>query len=120
MLLSGKTGYVLQNGVARRFGKWETPMEVDEVPANNFVDSPYKIFIPGLAGSTVTVSGPYDAGGMPFVLGATYTLTLGWTPALALVVTGFAQRLVPANDVERNPTLNMVFRVSGAFVAAIT
>ncbi len=119
-LLSGKSGFVLQNGVARRFGKWESPMECDAPKANNFVDAPYKIFIPGLLGTTVTISGPYDAGLMPFTLGSTYTLSLGWTIGLSLGVTGFVKNLKPANDVEGIPTLDVVLQVSGPFTVSVT
>ncbi len=114
-LLSGKTGFVNVGGLAFRFGKWSLPMTARTPAANNFVDAPFEVYVPGLLGAKLTCTGPYDSGNMSLTIGNTYDFVLGFAPGIDLSCTAILNALTPTDDVEGNPQIEIGAQVSGEF-----
>ena len=57
---SGKNGSFAANGVVYPMEEWSLEFEVEEVEVTNFMSLGFKSLIGGIAGGTVSASGPYN------------------------------------------------------------
>jgi hypothetical protein len=118
-LLAGKGGSVLIGATPFSFGKWEQEMHAKMVPVPNFVSAPYEVFVVGLFGSKLNISGPYDGGNMPFSVGTSYVWILGVSASITLTVTAIVDSIKLTTDVEGAALVVLTVTVNGPFVGSI-
>ena len=118
-LLSGKTGSVLIGTVSMSFGKWKAAFKTNLPKVNNWNSTPYQALVSGLTSGTLTISGPYDEGNMPFVCGNSYTFILGFTDTINLTCTVLIESIDAENDVDGAPSISITGQSNGSFTAAI-
>lgn len=119
MYVSGKLGYVQQNGVNRGFSKWSFPMKAGTPKVTNFNSAGFAAFVVGIAEATGKIDGPYDVGNCPFSLGSTYTFNFGLTNAVFLTASAIVNSIEPNNDVEDTPHLSIGLQVTGPFTFTV-
>lgn len=119
-ILSGTTGSVKISTTTYSFGKWKAEFKTKLPDVTNFNSGGYRQRVTGITEATVTLSGPYDQGNMPFTAGTAYTLLLGWTSLISLSVPILVESIKADNDVDGNPTIEIVGQSTGSFTAAIT
>ncbi len=117
--LSGLSGNVLVGGTAYSFKSWKLSMKNKLINRNNFTVGGYNRFITGFQGATLTLQGPYNAGNMPLVCGASYVFTLQWSVSLSIIIVCFVESLDPDDDAEDGPNVSVTAQASGTFTAAI-
>ena len=117
--LSGIGGGVMVGATAYKFRRWKVTFRGKLPPVNNFT-SAYQVLVAGLVAATVTLSGPYDQGGMAFSCTGAYTFTLQWSQSVSLTVPCLLESIDGEQDVEAAATAELVGQSTGAFTAAIT
>ena len=118
--LPGKSGGVLLGATAQAWRKWTAKMfaKLGETP--NFLASGYMTRVAGMVDSTVTLSGAYDQGNMPWTVNASGTVTLQFTNSVTLVIAGLVESITSSVDVTEPQMQEVVIANNGSFTAAIT
>ncbi len=84
---SGNDAFVKLGSTAYAFSKWSIDFDSGNKKYHAF-GSPAQKTLEGGYGGTVTLEGPYDNATMVLAMGTLYTLHLGLTASLELVVAG--------------------------------
>ncbi len=116
---SGKSGYVVVGNTPFGFGKWKHAMKGGTPKTTNFRTGGYQTVVPGVIESTITLSGPWDVGGMPIAINGVYVFHLGLDTGIELVVTAQVSGIEPDDDVEGTPNVSVTATSTGAFDASI-
>lgn len=74
---NGKNGFLTIEGVSYPMEEWSLDIEIEEVEVTNFMSGGFKSLLGGVAGGSISASGPYNG-------------TSPITPTLAGVLTGNA------------------------------
>lgn len=119
-ILSGKSGSTNIGATSYSFGKWKVALKTNLPKVTNWNSGGFQQLVSGITEATLTISGPYDAGNMPFTVGNSYIWLLNWTNVLGLSVPAIIESIDADNDVDGNPTISITARSSGNFTAAIT
>lgn len=62
---NGKNGSLLIDGVTYPMEEWSLDIEIEEVEVTNFMSGGFKSLLGGIAGGSISASGPYN-GTIPF------------------------------------------------------
>ncbi len=118
--IPGKSGGMLQTATAQAWKKWTAKMfaKLGETP--NFLAGGYMTRVPGMTDATVTLSGAYDLGNMPWVVNTAYAVTLQFTSMVTLVISTLCESITPSVDVTEPEQLEVVLQNTGAYTAAVT
>jgi len=118
--LAGVNGYVKIGTVYYCFDKWKMSMKNTLVEVTSFCSGGYQVMLPGIFSATITISGPYDSGNMPFTVGEAVALVLGFSSSLSITCNGFIETLEPDVDVKGRCSLAMTVQSSGSFAGSVT
>lgn len=116
--VSGKTGSVMVSTTAYAFAKWKVSFKTNLPKVNNFT-SVYQQLVGGLTSATVTLSGPYDTGNMPFTTGNVYDFILGWNNSVNLTVPCQLESIDGDQDIDGAAGVSLVGQSTGSFTASI-
>lgn len=93
---SGKNGYFIANGITYPMEEWSLDIEVEEVEVTNFMSGGFKSLLGGIAGGSVSASGPYG-GTSPLaetltgtVVSFTFGLSAGAAFTYPVLITGIS------------------------------
>ncbi len=86
----------------------------------NFLASGYMTRVAGMVDSTITLSGAYDLGNMPWVVNTSYSCVLQFTSVVTLTITGLCESITPSVDVTEPEMMEVVVQNNGSFTAAVT
>jgi len=117
--LSGIVGAVTINAATFALGKWTFDMECGIPNVNNFT-SAYQQIVPGVTKGTLHISGPYDGGNMPLVVGTSYAFVLKASASISLTVTAIVNKITPSQDIDDAARVDIEASSNGSFTAAIT
>jgi hypothetical protein len=117
--ISGKTGFVLVDGVPYPFGKWNLEIRGILPKVNNWLLGARQGVVPGLIAGVLTLDGPVTGLGFPLVCTARYTFICGYSANLALTVPGLVETLKSSNDVEGAPMLTATVQSDGDFSVSV-
>lgn len=115
MQLSGKLGFVTIGASTFAFSKWKVSIKCEPVKVTNFNSNGFQQLVPGIHSATVSVSGPYDVGAMPIVVGGLYEFYLGLKAGTFIKVPAMVTGWEPDNDVEGAPQLTINGESTGTF-----
>jgi len=119
--LSGLAAHVEIGDIPVCFQKFTVAQKTKLGSVNNFCGGGFEQYVPGMAGCKVTLEGPYDAGNMPFALGANIQVKLFFTDLITLDVFGLVESIDNEADVDAPAQKCKVgVQSSGPFAAAIT
>jgi len=119
--LSGLAAHVEVNDTPVCFQKFTVAMKMKLGSVNNFCGGGYEQYVVGMSGCKVTLEGPYDAGNMPFALGANVGVKLFFTSLITLEVFGLVETIDNEADVDAPAQRCKVgVQSSGPFVGSIT
>lgn len=116
---SGITGFVKLGSTTYAFGKWSLAMKAGTPKVTNFT-SAYQAVVAGVVSATLTLSGPWDYGNMPLVIGTSYVFHLGLDTGVELSLTAIVSGITPENDVEDAARVTVTAESNGSFTAAIS
>ena len=116
--MTGINGAVRTSGSSYAFAKWKADMRANLPKVNNFTSS-YQQLVAGMKSATVTLTGPYDQGNMPFTAGASYIFILDWNGSISLTITVLLESIGASQDVEDAGRVELVGQSNGSFTAAI-
>jgi hypothetical protein len=119
MALSGVEGFVNINGTPYNFGTWRLTIRAKLPDRSGFLSQGYQANVAGRKGGTIALSGPYD-GGLPLAAGEEYEFHLGLAAGLFLVVNARVEEIVPSNDADDAPKIDVTAQTNGPFTAAVT
>lgn len=74
---NGKNGFLQIGGLSYPMEEWSLDIEIEEVEVTNFMSGGFKSLLGGIAGGSVSASGPFDG-------------TIPFSPTLAGVIAGNA------------------------------
>jgi len=118
--LSGVTGHVKIATNSYAFTKFTIAMKIKIGDVSNFTGQGYEQYVVGLTGAKIDVEGPYDQGQMIFALGNSYSLELGFTAAVTVVVPCTLETIDFDVDVTAPADkLKLGFQSNGLFTAGV-
>jgi len=116
---SGKNGSVAVGNTTYKFAEWNLNIDGNLPVVTNFSSSGCRENLDGIDEADITLSGPYDTGGMVFTRGNTYTLILTVGSTVSFTVTGRCKSLNPSQKVEDAGRASCTFQSTGNFTAAL-
>lgn len=118
--IPGKSGGMLQGSTAQAWKKWTCKMfaKLGETP--NFLAGGYMTRVTGMVDATVTLSGAYDGGNMPWVVNTSYSVVLQFTSLVTLTLATICESITPSVDVTEPEALEVTLQNNGSFTAAVT
>lgn len=118
MPLSGTSGYVNVNGVAKTADKWSGDLDQAAVDRANFTTAGEPSNAAGQRTGDITVEGPYEAA-LGILRGTVYTFRLGVTSLLYMDVPARVTRVSVNNDCKDAPRWRVTAKQYGAATLAI-
>ena len=118
--LSGKRASVTVGSAVFAFDHWDSDIKTEVLSVNNFTSGGFNDNIDGFTGATITLSGPYELGAMPFTSGAVYEFQLGYKPGVTLAITARVGSIKPGVDAEGVAKVTVTAESKGGFTAAIS
>lgn len=117
----GPNGYVQNNATSKffSFDKWKLSMKTTLVEVTSFTSNGYQVMVPAITGATLTVSGPYNYGNMPFATGVGYVWNLGFSSSIFIQLFAMIETIEPDVDVKGRASISITAQSSGAFTAAV-
>jgi len=121
-VVSGNDAFVKLGATTYAFRKWRLNFNAG-VKIYHAFGSPAQKTTEGGYGGTITLEGPYDTGAMALVMGTLYTIHLGLTAALELIVAGrladgeLGAEMTPGGD---PADIAVNFASDGVFAIAFT
>jgi hypothetical protein len=120
MALSGTSGYVQADGVAKSGDKWTFNGEQVAVDRANFTTSGEPSNAAGQRTGQITFEGPYEDAPLGVDRGTVYTFKLGITAAIFLSVPGRVTNVTFSNDAKDGPRFSITAQQHGAANLAAT
>ncbi len=117
--LSGTTGFVSVGAAVFAFDKWRLSIKSGAPKTTNFTGAGFQTNVAGVVGGSLSLSGPYDRGAMPFAANAVYNFTLGMDAGVSIVVPARVTGIDVDNSVEDAPRVSLTAESTGTFTAAI-
>lgn len=117
---SGTTGYVTIGTTPYAFGKWKLAIKGGSPKVTNFLSLGFQGVVPGVIQGDITLSGPYNVGGMPLAINGVYVFHLGIYTGVEIVVTAQVTNIEPDDDVDGTPQLSVTATSTGIFTASIS
>ena len=95
-------------------------MKMNLPKVNNF-NSAFQQLVVGITSATLTLSGPWDIGNMPFTVGNIFTFVLQATVVgpVTLTVNAIVNDITPESDIDGALTVKVTAETTGSFTAAI-
>jgi len=116
---SGKNGAVAVGNTSYKFAEWSLNIDGQLPVVTNFSSSGKRENLDGIDQADVTLSGPYDTGGMIFTRGTVYNLSLTVANGVVFSVPGRCKSLSPNQKVEDAARVSVTFESTGNFTAAL-
>jgi hypothetical protein len=105
----------------RSFDKWKLSMKTTLVEVTSFTSNGFQVLVPAITEATLTVTGPYNEGNMPFTTGVSYTWNLYFSQATNVLINlqAYIETIEPDVDVKGRASVNITAKSSGSFTPAV-